>query len=172
MRLYQKVLAILAITSLASCGAMQTGGSAMSVLNTVAGLTYYYDNGDVVSFLAQAPLTEKEVEEVKRALDLVKNARDRLDHMRSDPALFAASLNMITIEYMRIKLAYANVRGIAIKYESHYLPEAWAAMELFDILAHELDVKFADFISDAKTNEAVTNAIMMAGTVVRMAAIL
>lgn len=158
-----------------SSGCAEFGKSsqhALSVVTTSTNLYYYYENGEVVNFLDQANLTEIELIQVIEALDQAERSKERLTLYKSQPLLVIEDITQISFQYVKIKSAYLSIRSIVSLHWSEYDEGQQQLFMLFDRYAMKLDEEFEALNVSIDSNEAIKTALALAGTAVKLSALL
>ena len=138
---------------------------------TVEQLLYYYD-GNITQSLASVDLTEQEWDTISESLEVANRVRESLKIYMQNPTLITSDINIISNEYQRISAAYLQIREIALANKDEYSLYVWHSFEAFDAFAIRLNTNFIELVSTAEANEAVLNALYLANSVVRVAALL
>jgi membrane-associated HD superfamily phosphohydrolase len=140
-----------------------------NTVTTAERLIQYYDS-DITQLVLTADLSEQEVRAVQNALRTADRIRNSFEQYKNNET--ALNVRLLEIEYSRLKNAYLSVRSIALNHQLEYDQYTWDTFEIFDIFASELDVRFNELISSARTNEAIINTISLANSIIRIAALL
>lgn len=144
----------------------------LSVISSATNLKYYYENGQAVEFVDNAELTDLEITRILEAMDQIDRSKERLQELVNKPDQLMLGFNTVTFEYAKIKAAYLTVRDIALSNQTEYLPEEWAVLVEFDTSAQILDAEFIGLMDQVNNNQALTTAIGLANTVIKIATLL
>lgn len=166
--------ALLTISLLTGCTSFEqsTTVAALSTITAATNLTYYYDSGEAVEFIDNAPLSDMEATQILEALDQADRSRERLHGYKNHPEKILSDLPKIAFEYAKIKSAYLSVRSIVLNHKFDYTQPEWDTFVRFDGAASALDASFSQLVDAAEANAALLTALRLADTALKMAAVL
>lgn len=146
--------------------------STLTTVSAAANLRYYYEDGRVLEFIDSVPLTEKEIDTILLSLNEIDAVKKKLKVYEETPAQLIQDIDFITMDYLRMKNAYVQIRTVVIQNFDSYSPQAQKAFTEFDKSAIHLDATVTELYKTAAGSESVKYLIAMADLAFKVAALL
>lgn len=150
----------------------QLASATLTTVSAAANLRYYYEDGRVLEFLDSVPLTEQEIDTILTALNEIDAVKKKLKVYEDTPAQLIQDIDFITLDYMRMKNAYVQIRTVVIQNFDSYSPQAQRAFVEFDASAVHLDKTVVELYKTASASESVRYVLAMADLAFKVAALL
>jgi hypothetical protein len=144
----------------------------LATITSATTIAYHYTDGELVTFVGNATLTDLELTSVLEALDQIDRSKDILKNYKDDPEQLISNIQDIAYQYAKIKSAYLSVRSVVEDNWSEYTPAEQRAFYEFDGAAEELDRQFSDLVDAVEANTALTTALRLADTAIKIGAML
>ena len=166
------ILALILATTLAGCSGLNTSERTLSVITSATNIAYYYENGEAVEFIDNAPLSDLEMTMVLEAFDQIDRSKGILKYYRDNPDKMVLNIQDVSFQYAKIKSSYLSIRNIVITHKGDYTAYEWSVFEDFDQAAITLDEEFKALVGALEANTALITALRLADTAIKIGAML
>jgi hypothetical protein len=168
----RKVVATLFLGSVLTGCSLDTTNRTLSVITSATNIAYTYENGQAVKFIDNAPLTDLEITMVLEAFDQIDRSKSVLKHYRDNPDALVLNIQDVSFQYAKIKSAYLSIREIVLSHKDAYNASEWAVFKEFDQSASVLDKEFRQLVEAVEANTALSTALRLADTAIKIGAML
>lgn len=169
--MFKKLLLASLLITLIGC-ATHTPQRTMSIITSATNLSYHYTNGDIVTFVGNADLTDLELTSVLEALDQIDRSSTILKYYRDNPDELILNIQDVTFQYTKVKSSYLSIRNVVLNNLDEYSPQEIRTFIEFDNAANVLDKEVELLLESVEANAAVNTALQFANTVIRIGALL
>lgn len=153
-------------------GCSTINGNATNAISSAVTLKYHYETGEVVNFLGNAELTDKELKTVVDALTIADSVKQELKFIEDNPELILTNLSEVNIKYLKLKEAYSDVYQIVLDNKDEYTPVELSTFRDFHESAVILDNQISELMEKAEAMTTVRSLIQLGDFVFKLAAIL
>lgn len=146
------------------CSLTSSQSAAVDVISSAVTAEYLYSNGEIVNYLDNSSLPDKDLDTIIRSLVVIDNERALLSTYKDHPERLIAGLITADSSFVRIKEAYLSIREVVVANKDLYSATQWQSFERFDRAVVVLDQKYNSMKGTISTNETVNVLISIAST--------
>ncbi len=168
----RKIVATLFLGAVLTGCSLDTTNRTLSVITSATNIAYTYENGQIVKFIDNAPLSDLEITMVLEAFDQIDRSKSVLKHYRDNPDALVLNIQDVAFQYAKIKSSYLSIRQIVLSHKDSYNASKWATFEEFDQSAHTLDKEFRQLVEAVEANIALVTALRLADTAIKIGSLL
>lgn len=141
------------------CSFTSSQSAAVDVMSSAVTAEYLYSSGEIVNYLDNSVLPDKDLDTIIRSLVVIDNERALLSVYKHNPERLITELGSVDSSFIRIKEAYLAIKAVVLSNKHLYSHYEWESFVKFDIAVVTLDEKYNSLKDTISTNETI-NIIM------------
>jgi len=172
MKKKKLILIPLLLATAVSCQTLETTEDALRLASSATSIYYDYVQNKISNSVTEAKLEAAEKATVHIALQTIEQAKGKLIYYSKNPLELIADIDLVKVEYTKIKIAYTEIRIIILRHWSEYSPATQVLFKRFDREIVKADKEFQALESNILTNERIVLARRVISTGFKIAALM
>ena len=166
------VIVAIILTALSLTGGCSINDKALDTVTAGVNVKYYYENGEPVTFIESAKLSESEKEIVFKALDKAEEIKQKWKKYEDKPITLIQEFNTVRQDYIQIRLQYIRVKEIVINHFKEFDSMQKQQLIDFDNYVQILDNRAEDLEKSINTNQMIKTGLSIIDTTLKIAVML